>query len=96
MQTYSVVLDVTNYDEWVTAFGDCARIPFAARSTILHADQSTAEREAVRLALAHPGNRYAVFTLHGIVQTKEVPTHISLGGKVIATSNRPSWEKSEL
>ena len=92
----SVILDVTEYDTWSKHFGGGVVAPLVKRPSVVQPDRESAEREAVRLAQAHPGHRFAVFTLVGIVQTKEVPTHITLGGKTVAATTKPVWQERDL
>jgi hypothetical protein len=57
-------------------------IPLGRRPTMLQPDQDTAMREARRLAGEHPGSRFVVFAPVLAAVTVQVPTHITLGGKV--------------
>lgn len=90
-----VVLDVTDSDQWSQPYGGLL-IPVHKRSTVVQPDRETAEREAVRLAQAHPGHHFAVFALLGIVESKEIPTHTTLGGTVMATARKPVWRERDL
>lgn len=85
-----VVVDVTDFDQWPTHYGSTV-IAVGKRPTVIQPDRETAEREAVRLAQANPGHRFAVFTFAGVVETTTVPTHITLGGKVVSTTTKPVW-----
>jgi hypothetical protein len=91
----SVILDVTHFDQWADHFSMGKRVPDVKRSTVVHPDKATAEQEAVRLALAHPGKRFAVFTYVGVVSAQAVPSHTSLGGQVI-TITKPVWQERDL
>jgi len=88
----SMVVDVTAFDQWPTHFSATEMAP-GKRPTVIQPDRDTAEREAVRLANANPGHRFAVFTVVGVVETTTVPTHITLGGKVISTTTKPVWSE---
>lgn len=99
----SVVLDVTDYDTWwlearaTMGLPDgSAVIPMGKRSSVIQRDREVAEREAVRLAQAHPGRRFAVFTFVGVVEAKHVATHVTLGGRVVATTMKPVWQERDL
>lgn len=88
-----VILDVTEFDQWhERPEQSTVVIPADKRSTVLQATREQAESEACRLALAHPGKRFAVLQVVGVVEAKSVPTHVTLGGKVVSTTHRPVWE----
>lgn len=97
-----VILDVTDADEWKqrtlgyyleTDRPTLPLIPEGKRPTVMQPDRDTAEREASRLCRRFPGRRFAVLELAGVVQAKEVPTHVTLGGAVVASALRPVWDE---
>lgn len=88
-----LILDVTDRDAWqqIHAIGEGPqRIPEFRRPTVLQADRATAEKEVQRLAQEHPGRRFVVFQAVAVGTTVEVPTHVTLGGKVVASRHQPT------
>lgn len=65
-------------------------IPPNRRPTVLQANREVAERECVRLAGLHPGSRFMVFEAVAVGITTKVPTHTTLGGKVVAERSFPT------
>lgn len=97
-----VIIDVTDADEWEARtlgyYLQAERptlpvIPEDKRSTVMQPDRATAEREAASLCRRHPGRRFAVLEVVGVVQAREVPTHVSLSGRVLAIERRPTWDE---
>lgn len=88
-----LILDVTDRDTWpqIHATGEGPqRIPEVRRPTVLQLDRETAEKEALRLAQEHPGRRFVVFQAMAAGTTVEVPTHMTLGVKVVACRHQPT------
>lgn len=61
-----LVLCTSDYEGWPArrdeaAFPSCRRIPFNRRATVIYEELEDAEREAERLALQNPGERFSVF-----------------------------------
>jgi hypothetical protein len=87
-----MILEVSDSGDWVThpigmMPGDRERprtIPPHRRPTVLQPDVETAERECLRLAREHPGARFVVFKAVSAGITAKVPSHTTLGGKVVA------------
>lgn len=85
-----MILEVSETHDWEThpfASMDGARalvIPPNRRPSVLQANRESAERECVRLAAAHAGARFMVFEAVAVGLTAKVPTHTTLGGKVVA------------
>ena len=82
MSNPCLILDIATAEYW-NPFQGCRRIPPSAQPTVLHPSREIAEAEALRLAAAHPGRRFAVFELTSAATTIRVPTHVSVTGKVI-------------
>lgn len=91
MSRECVVLNVSDFDNWGETWGAFCHIPANQRSTVIHLDRDIAEQEAVRLLRAGKGQRFAVLAVVGVVELKEVATHVTLGGKVISTVEKPVW-----
>jgi hypothetical protein len=88
-----LILEMSNAEQWTPAphAGRWARaIPPTNRPTILQQDRETAEKEALRLAGAHPGKRFVVFAPIAAGVTAKVPTHVSIDGQVILERNVPA------
>lgn len=83
-----LVLDLTEMDQWTTLRG-CLHIPELRRPTVLHPSREVAEEEALRLAAAFPGRLFTVFEVVAAARTIKAPTHITLGGKVLAERDLP-------
>ena len=66
------------------------RIPVERRPAILQPDRETAEAEAKRLAAQHPGKHFAVFGAQVVGITVDVPSHITVSGKVWQTHRVPA------
>lgn len=84
-----MIVCVEDVDSWPTAVVNgamCAaeRIPADRRPTMLHRDRAVAETEAKRLASAHPGSRFAIFEACVVALTVNVPTHMTLNGRIVA------------
>lgn len=80
--TPCVIIDVTGFDDWPTSNFGTKQLGRNA-PTVLQPSRETAEREAARLAKAHPGKRFAVFAVTTLAEAREVPTHVTLGGQVL-------------
>lgn len=85
-----LVLDVTGCTDWPvipgkvgSIFDAPVRIPLDQRSTVLQPDLATAEAEAKRLNREHPDRLFVVFQANLMMQTVELPTHTTIGGRVV-------------
>lgn len=85
-----LVLDVTDCTNWpgiagrVGSAGDIpVRIPLDQRATVLQPNLATAEAEAKRLTREHPDRLYVVFSAHLMARTVELPTHTTIGGRIV-------------
>lgn len=85
-----LVLDAGSFDEWAAHFSGGSRIPLGKSPTVLHLSREVAEAEAKRLAARFPGRPFLILEARVIAATVKVPTHITLGGKVVAESQRPA------
>lgn len=85
-----LILEVTELQDWPERFKPFGRplddaprgIPAERRPAVLQPDRETAEREAQRLAAAHPGKRFAIFECNALATTVQIPTHTTVGGQV--------------
>ena len=57
------------------------KLPQERRPAMLQPDRATAEAEAKRLAMAHPGKRFIVFEAITAAHTVDVPTHTTISGQ---------------
>lgn len=78
-----MVLEVSDADQWAP-FRGCRKIAADHRPTVLHPSREVAEAEALRLCEAHPGRLFVAFEAVTGARSVKVPTHITLGGQVIA------------
>jgi hypothetical protein len=83
-----LIVDVTGVDDWTSVRGRPV-MPLDKRPTVLQPSRSAAELEAKRLAGEHPGHRFAVFEACIVSTTVTVPSHITLGGRVVAERQVP-------
>lgn len=83
-----LVVDMTGVEKWDTHHSGGARVPARQQPTVLHSSREIAEREALRLAARFPGRGFVVLEATVLAATCKVPTHITLGGKVVAEQNR--------
>mgnify|MGYP006985678203 FL=1 len=65
------------------------RIPTGRAPTVLQMDRDTAEREAQRLAAAHPDKRFAIFAAVSVAKVVTLPTHTTLSGEEIGNRQVP-------
>lgn len=82
-----LILDMTEAELWEDMTIPAAapkRIPSECRPTVLQKDRETAELELLRLAKRYPGRRFVLFEPRAQAVTIKVPTHATLGGKVVA------------
>ena len=93
MSNPCLILDIATAEYWEPVHG-CRRIPPSGQPTILHPSREVAESEALRLAGANPGRRFAVFELATAATTIQVPTHVSITGKVLR--DRPMAQLMEV
>lgn len=85
-----LIVDVTDVEEWsVSKPAGGEVIPVPKRPSVLQASRARAEIEAKRLAGAHPGRRFAIFEACLVATTVKVPTHITVGGQVVAEHQVP-------
>ncbi len=85
-----LLLEVTQVQDWPERFKPFGRplddaprgIPAERRPAVLQPDRDTAEREALRLATAHPGKRFAIFECNALATTVQIPSHTTVGGQV--------------
>ena len=84
-----LILEISNAKDW-EPFRGCRRIPPIRQPSVLHPSREVAEAEALKLSAEHPGRMFAVFELALAATTTKVPTHITLGGKVVAERYVPS------
>lgn len=70
---------------WPNAFGEQSRIPADERPTVLHTTRESAERELLRLACSYPRGNFVLFEAAAVGVHQTVPTHITLGGQIVAT-----------
>jgi hypothetical protein len=85
-----LILEVHDSHEWPEIFRqDVARADFSQKippgrgPTVLHCSRGIAEREALRLAKAHPGKVFALFEPVAAGVSSTVPTHVTIGGQVV-------------
>lgn len=78
-----VIIELSDSEAWPPRHG-CKVIPPGKGPTILHPSREIAEAEAVRLVDANPARRFVVFEAVAAGITVRVPTHVTLGGKVVA------------
>lgn len=83
-----LVVDMTGYEKFDSHFSGGSRIPARQAPTVLHASREVAEKEALRLAARFPGRGFVVLEATVVAQTCKVPTHVTLGGKVVAEQDR--------
>lgn len=89
--TPCLILDVTDaMDQAPYRPQGCEVIPAEKRPTILQPNRATAEREALRLAKLNPGRRFAIFEACAMSLSVDVPTHVSLDGKVLISGKQPA------
>ena len=84
-----LILELANSASWQPRHG-CRVIPPSGQPTILHPSREIAEAEALKLIAAHPGRRFVIFEAALAAITVEVPTHITLGGTVVAKRDMPA------
>lgn len=84
-----VIIETSESDDWTPAWNAPSKIiPQPRRPTMLQPDRETAEREAVRLAAAHPGKRFVVFSPVSVGLTIKVPSHVTMSGRTFMESER--------
>jgi hypothetical protein len=83
MGTPSLILEISDAERWLP-FRGCRRIADFSRPSVLHPSRAVAEAEALRLSAAHLDRTFAVFEMAVAATSVKVPTHITLGGKVLA------------
>lgn len=83
-----LVVEVSDFDEWPSHHSGGARVPGRCMPTVLHLSREVAEQEAKRLAAKMPGRVFLILEAQLLATTVKVATHITLGGKVIAESQR--------
>ncbi|MFP5473068.1 MAG: hypothetical protein ACLGJD_05460 [Gammaproteobacteria bacterium] len=80
-----VVIAVAKPEEWPRAPGGGRRIPAGRVCTVLQPSREVAEAEALRLAIQHPESDFVVMEAVAVARHQPVPTHVALGGRVIAS-----------
>ena len=85
-----LVVDVTDFEHFESHLAGGAMLPANRRPTVLQRSREAAEAEAKRLAGRFPGRVFLVLEAQVLATTIKVPTHITLGGKVVAESARPA------
>ena len=83
-----MVVDLTGVEKWDSHFSGGARVPARQVPTVLHSSREVAEKEALRLAARFPGRGFVVLEATVVAATCKVPTHVTLGGKVVAEQDR--------
>lgn len=78
-----VVIAVDRPDQWRPAMGGGKHIPSGKVCTVLQPSRQVAEKEALRLARENPGASFVVLEAVSIAKHQRIPTHISLGGRVL-------------
>ncbi len=84
-----VILEVTDAEHW-EPFRGCKKIREYRRPTVLHPSREVAEQEALRLAAENVHSRFVVLEAAVVAAAVKVPTHITLGGKVVAERFMPA------
>lgn len=79
-----LVLDATSFEEWDMHHTGGSSIPPGKNPTVMHMSREVAEAEAKRLAARNPGRGFLVLEARVVAATVKVPTHMTLGGKVVA------------
>lgn len=82
MSNPCMILDIAGADDW-QPFHGCRLIEGGNNPTVLHPSREVAEEEALRLAARYPDRRFAIFELVAAATTSKIPTHFTLGGKVL-------------
>lgn len=85
MSNPCLILEVSDADNWAP-FRGCKKIPMGGHPTVLHPSREVAEQEAQRLCRERPHQRFAVFEAAVIAQAVQVPSHVTLSGKVVAST----------
>lgn len=65
-------------------------IPQNRKPAVMQPNRTVAEAEAKRLALAHPGKRFAVFEATHIAMTVDVPSHVTVSGNIWQSRKMPA------
>jgi hypothetical protein len=99
-----LILEWSESHEWAGLFTGVAgggvrqpeplRIPQERRPVMLQPDRKTAEEEAKRLAMAHPGKRFAIFEAQVESRRVEIASHVTVKGEVWMT--RPAAALCEI
>ena len=89
MSNPCVILEMSSCEHWQPRHG-CRIIPPIRQPSMLHPSREVAEAEALKLSAAHPGRCFVVVEASVAATTVEVPTHITLGGKVVAKRDLPT------
>lgn len=84
-----LILELSNSGDWQPRHG-CRVIPDIRRPTVLHPSREIAEAEALKLIASNPGRCFVIFEANQAAVSVEVPTHITLGGKVVAKRDMPT------
>lgn len=84
-----LIVDVTDVESWRSHPGGGDVIPDLRRPTVLQPDRGAAEAEGKRLAARFPDRSFAIFEACLLAKSIKVPTHITLGGKVVQERLQP-------
>lgn len=90
--TPCVVIDVTDMDEMTNFHGGGKQLGKKA-PTVLQLSRDIAEREALRLSARNPGRQFIVLEAVAVARAVRTPTHMTLGGRVVAEAMRPMLVK---
>ena len=82
MSNPCVIIEISDIDQWHSAHGGGKKLPADGRPTVLQPDREIAEAEAKRLAKYHPEKRFCVLEAKVVAQAIDVPSHITVSGKV--------------
>lgn len=81
-----VIIDVSDSGNWDSRYAGVAQaIPPKKRPTVLQGNRAHAEAECLRLQRAHPRGQFVLFTATYAAVLVEQPTHVTLGGVVVAS-----------
>jgi len=86
MSNPCLIVDVTDTEHWLSGpmRQGCLIVPPKKIPTVLHPTREVAEAEARRLVEANPSRRFAIFEACVLADCVMVPSHMTLGGAVIA------------
>ena len=82
-----LILDGADMDSWQKHHSGGLLIPANKRPTVLQADRSRAESEALRLAREHMGGLFVLYAPVAIAKRVPHSTHVNLRGEVVRTES---------